>query len=88
VSVQQEGATMSQVDCTHSIRSEPRSSILELWAQWFGYGIVQAVAVGSVWLDRSRQRRQLAQLSDHMLRDIGLTRVDAWAEAEKPFWRP
>ena len=64
------------------------SSILELWAQWFGYGVVQAVAVGSVWLDRSRQRRQLAQLSDHMLRDIGLTRVDAWAEAEKPFWRP
>ncbi|MGH6903812.1 MAG: DUF1127 domain-containing protein [Geminicoccaceae bacterium] len=30
----------------------------------------------------------MAQLSDHMLRDIGLTRADAWAEADKPFWRP
>ena len=27
-------------------------------------------------------------LSDHMLRDIGLTRADVFAEATKPFWRP
>ena len=79
---------MTNADCTHSIRSEPRSSLIELWARWLGYGLTRAVAVGPVWLDRSRQRRQLAQLSDHMLRDIGLTRVDAWAEADKPFWRP
>jgi uncharacterized protein YjiS (DUF1127 family) len=40
------------------------------------------------WHERSRQRRHLAQLSDHMLRDIGLSRADVWAECEKPFWRP
>jgi uncharacterized protein YjiS (DUF1127 family) len=40
------------------------------------------------WLDRARQRRRLAELSDHMLRDIGLTRADVWAEVDKPFWRP
>jgi uncharacterized protein YjiS (DUF1127 family) len=40
------------------------------------------------WYERSRQRRQLAQLTDHMLRDIGLSRADVWAECEKPFWRP
>ena len=43
---------------------------------------------GLIWLERARQRRQLAELSDHMLRDIGLTRADAWAESDKPFWRP
>lgn len=41
-----------------------------------------------VWRERARQRRQLQALSDHMLRDIGLTRGDVYAEASKPFWRP
>lgn len=40
-----------------------------------------------VWHERRRQRRHLAQLNDHMLRDIGLSRGDVWAECEKPFWR-
>ena len=40
------------------------------------------------WLERVHQRRHLAQLSDHMLKDIGLTRVDVEAELSKPFWRP
>lgn len=40
-----------------------------------------------VWLERSRQRRHLAMLSDHMLKDIGLTRADVEAETSKPFWQ-
>ena len=36
---------------------------------------------------RARQRRDLAALSDHSLRDIGLSRVDVELEAGKPFWR-
>jgi uncharacterized protein YjiS (DUF1127 family) len=40
------------------------------------------------WLDRARQRRHLRTLSDHMLRDIGLSRADVEGEAGKPFWRP
>lgn len=48
----------------------------------------RAAEIGLGWSDRARQRRQLAQLSDYMLRDIGLTRADAWAEADKPFWLP
>jgi uncharacterized protein YjiS (DUF1127 family) len=36
---------------------------------------------------RARQRRDLAVLSDHNLRDIGLTRSDVSAEISKPFWR-
>jgi uncharacterized protein YjiS (DUF1127 family) len=40
------------------------------------------------WQQRARDRHQLQTLSDHMLRDIGLTRADVFAEASKPFWRP
>jgi uncharacterized protein YjiS (DUF1127 family) len=38
-------------------------------------------------LQRSRQRRAVAQLSDDLLRDIGLTREDIARESAKPFWR-
>lgn len=41
-----------------------------------------------LWHERARQRRQLQFLSDHMLRDLGLTRIDVEVEASKPFWRP
>ncbi|NBE08018.1 DUF1127 domain-containing protein [Paragemmobacter ruber] len=33
-----------------------------------------------------RQRATLAQLDDHLLRDIGLTRDEAQAEASRPLW--
>lgn len=33
-----------------------------------------------------RQRRQLAQLDDRALRDIGLTREEARSEAARPVW--
>ena len=36
---------------------------------------------------RARQRRDLAALSDHSLRDIGLSRVDVESETAKPMWR-
>ena len=38
------------------------------------------------WIERTRQRRALVELDDQMLRDIGITRVEAVREAEKPFW--
>ncbi|MGH6886768.1 MAG: DUF1127 domain-containing protein [Geminicoccales bacterium] len=49
-----------------------------LWSQ---------VAVLLTWLERTRQRRQLGQLSPHMLKDIGLSRADVEAEVTKPFWQ-
>lgn len=39
------------------------------------------------WLRRIEGRRELAGLCDRALRDIGITRVDAMREADKPFWR-
>jgi uncharacterized protein YjiS (DUF1127 family) len=38
------------------------------------------------WGDRRRQRHALAELDDHLLRDIGLTRHQARTEALRPFW--
>lgn len=35
-----------------------------------------------------RSRRQLLQLDDRALKDIGLTRSQALAEGRKPFWKP
>jgi uncharacterized protein YjiS (DUF1127 family) len=52
-----------------------------------GDRLVQTYEQVMSWLERVHQRRQLAQLSDHMLKDIGLTRVDVEAELSKPFWR-
>ena len=36
---------------------------------------------------RAQQRRRLMELSDLGLRDIGVSRADAWEEYRKPFWR-
>jgi uncharacterized protein YjiS (DUF1127 family) len=40
------------------------------------------------WRERRRSRQMLLTLGDRELRDIGLTRFDAWQEWKKPFWRP
>ena len=40
-----------------------------------------------LWQERVRGRKQLLQLDDRVLRDIGITRLQAEAEAHKPFWR-
>ena len=47
-------------------------------------------ALRSWWrqaLERRRQRRVLAGLDEHLLRDIGLTREQALAEAPRLPWR-
>jgi uncharacterized protein YjiS (DUF1127 family) len=39
------------------------------------------------WIARSRQRRALAELDDHLLADIGVSAEQAVREATKPFWQ-
>ena len=39
------------------------------------------------WIERSRQRRALADLDDRLLDDIVITRFEAVWEIAKPFWR-
>jgi uncharacterized protein YjiS (DUF1127 family) len=47
----------------------------------------RALATLMQWRERARQRRALQEMSDHMLRDIGISRAEASGEAAKPFWR-
>lgn len=49
--------------------------------------LLRAAAAIWTWHERARMRRQLAMLDDRLLRDIGITRLEARSEAEKPFWR-
>ena len=39
------------------------------------------------WDERARQRHHLANLDDHLLKDIGLTPDDVRRECSKSFWR-
>ena len=40
-----------------------------------------------IWYQRAHQRNQLAQLDARELRDMGISRAQAAAEAAKPFWQ-
>lgn len=45
------------------------------------------VALVRQWWRRSRTRDGIAELDEHLLRDIGLTRFDAMVESRKHFWQ-
>jgi uncharacterized protein YjiS (DUF1127 family) len=56
----------------------------------FAAAFARAVLIASdtlyLWMQRYRQRRALIMLSDHMLKDLGLSRSDAGRESGKRFW--
>lgn len=49
--------------------------------------LAAVLAVVEAWLSRRQQRRALLELSEHMLKDIGISRSEAFREGRKPFWR-
>ncbi len=55
----------------------------------FAQGLAVALLAVS-WLDdkleRRRSRRLLQELTDHQLKDIGISRADAFNEGQRPFW--
>ncbi|MFO1080461.1 MAG: DUF1127 domain-containing protein [Reyranellaceae bacterium] len=53
-----------------------------LLAGMIGVAVEKAMTRGEL----ARSRRQLAQLDDRLLRDIGLDRATARLEAERAFW--
>ena len=59
-------------------------------ASRLGRGIQRLGAIGFVrllqWHELARQRRALLALSDHMLKDIGISRAEAEREASRRFW--
>ena len=51
-------------------------------------GLRHLFAVLREWHQNVLARRSLADLPEHMLKDIGLTRGDVAAEAARPAWQP
>ena len=66
-----EGTILARTAWPDQLRRAPRRCAKWLWT----------------CAERSAQRRALAELDSHRLRDIGRTREEAQAEAGKPFWR-
>ena len=53
-----------------------------LWIDFRGLGTLLLT-----WQQRARERHNLAAMSHHMRRDMGLSDADVFRELEKPFWR-
>ncbi len=53
--------------------------------------LIGEAKAGNGWIEtfiqRSRQRRQLMEIDDSQLLDMGISRAEAEREARKPFWR-
>jgi uncharacterized protein YjiS (DUF1127 family) len=47
----------------------------------------QVMTTIRLWRDRAQSRRDLASCDPRLLRDIGVSPIDAGREIGKPFWR-
>jgi uncharacterized protein YjiS (DUF1127 family) len=65
----------------------PTSSARRPSARWLGRIAATVFARLLRWQERAEERHALEALNEHMLKDIGVSRSDAIAEARKPFWR-
>ena len=52
-----------------------------------GGSLLRLTLVLEAWGERRRQRHALRELSEHVLKDIGIGRGEAEQEWRKPFWR-
>ena len=50
--------------------------------------VSKCLRIMMIWQERAEQRHALGELNERMLKDIGISRVDAFREAQKPFWLP
>jgi uncharacterized protein YjiS (DUF1127 family) len=65
----------------------PRSGLAQIIASDLVPVLDRVIEAPIAWLERMRERRQLAGLNDDMLKDIGVSRADVEHVVEKPFWR-
>jgi uncharacterized protein YjiS (DUF1127 family) len=77
-------AMMAPAASEHALRPAPRRRGLYRSA---ALGLRRSLDTLRLWRQRARGRQQLRSFDDHLLRDIGITRLQAEAEAHKPFWR-
>lgn len=65
----------------------PRSGLAQIIASDVAPVLERIVETPIAWLERIRERRELAELNDSMLKDIGVSRADVEHVVAKPFWR-
>jgi uncharacterized protein YjiS (DUF1127 family) len=65
----------------------PRNGLAQIIASDLAPVLDRVIEAPIAWLERMRERRQLAGLNDDMLKDIGVSRADVEHVVEKPFWR-
>ncbi|MEZ5831231.1 MAG: DUF1127 domain-containing protein [Dongiaceae bacterium] len=65
----------------------PRSGLAHIVATELAPALDRLIEAPVIWLERMRERRQLAAFNDNMLKDIGVSRADVEHVVEKPFWR-
>jgi uncharacterized protein YjiS (DUF1127 family) len=65
----------------------PRSGLAHIIAADLVPVLDRIIETPIAWIERVRERRQLASFSDGMLKDIGVSRADVEHVIDKPFWR-
>jgi Uncharacterized conserved small protein len=84
-----------RLDCNDTISLYgPSADRLPTWTQWMRVGVrkmwqdvLRVATLAALWSERHAERTRLLSLDDRMLKDIGLSRADAWSEGSKPVWR-
>ncbi|TNF46989.1 DUF1127 domain-containing protein [bacterium] len=61
--------------------------IFERIGGWLIRAALKPIKVVRKWNRVQMERRALLNMSDYMLRDIGISRVDAMQEGRRAFWR-
>jgi len=52
-----------------------------------GYSLLRTIEWVEGVFERRRSRHALLEMSDSQLKDIGLSRSEAFGEANRPFWK-
>lgn len=72
---------------SHLLTLVPRHSLAQTLSAALFPALSRAVEAPIDWIERLRDRHQLASLSDAMLKDIGISRAEVEHEVEKHFWQ-
>ena len=78
--------TLTRENLSASLESICSESIDSSW-HWISIRFDRLLRLLERYHAVARQRHALSELTDHQLKDIGITRVDAIREASKPFWK-
>lgn len=80
-------AMYTTAHCVHEPQTLAGRGARPRWPARMAFALLYPLQVIRRWSQRARARRQLADLPDHLRRDIGLTDEQIAREAGKPFWR-